>query len=431
MVTSVIGKMFLDAYNRKYNTSYDAEHFFLERFYPMFFDNNKYLYWVQNSPFVQMSKGQNVETLTADERKDKLCRFVEKVNNGVYDASIAIGYPASEEKDYATTSGQVTNLQIPVSKEDVYCSWFGSALGVGVQGGFSILFYNPDILMDIYEGWYLYRKALDNTINLPGNKIMTWNGQWLYHRYGNSYDSADPMADFHPFTMKNNEFGIETVSWTKILTRISCNCNEMQIMGYVYTYGQTNTTIGFIPFDLSEIDRPVRLYKKFFGISSGNIAEKLWGTALGLKKSCQSGVVGIKAMEPKGFRESMESGKIPVYSEDEDKKMNFNVYKIWIMAMLNNQDLWDKASEFASVLYNYGLSETRAKTEKINKVKAVLEATGKTGFMKNLVNIAEDAENVDKIEDIASTVNNMPSDNVMYFMTLIRFQYAILNNKSK
>lgn len=25
------------------------------------------------------------------------------------------------------------------------------------------------------------------------------------------------------------------------------------MMGYVYSYGQTNTTIGFIPFDLSQI----------------------------------------------------------------------------------------------------------------------------------------------------------------------------------
>lgn len=74
------------------------------------FDSNKYLYWVQNSSFVQMKSGQKVETLTSDERKEKLNNFIEKVNRGVADASIAIGYPASEEKEYATTSGQVSNL---------------------------------------------------------------------------------------------------------------------------------------------------------------------------------------------------------------------------------------------------------------------------------------------------------------------------------
>lgn len=152
MVTSVIGKMFLEAYNAKYGTLYNAEQFFLEIFYPLFFDSNKYLYWVQNSSFVQMKSGQKVETLTSDERKEKLNNFIEKVNRGVADASIAIGYPASEEKEYATTSGQVSNLFFSTTMEDIYYSWFGSALGVGVQGGISIFFYNPDILLDVYEG---------------------------------------------------------------------------------------------------------------------------------------------------------------------------------------------------------------------------------------------------------------------------------------
>lgn len=71
MVTSIIGKIFLEAYNARYGTSYSAEQFFWEIFYPLFFDSNKYLYWVQNSPFVQMKKGQKVETLTSNERKRK------------------------------------------------------------------------------------------------------------------------------------------------------------------------------------------------------------------------------------------------------------------------------------------------------------------------------------------------------------------------
>lgn len=110
MVTSIIGKIFLEAYNARYGTSYSAEQFFLEIFYPLFFDSNKYLYWAQNSPFVQMKKGQKVETLTSNERKEKLDNFIEKINSGSVDASIAIGYPASEEKEYATTSGQISNL---------------------------------------------------------------------------------------------------------------------------------------------------------------------------------------------------------------------------------------------------------------------------------------------------------------------------------
>lgn len=432
MVTSVIGKMFLEAYNAKYGTLYNAEQFFLEIFYPLFFDSNKYLYWVQNSSFVQMKSGQKVETLTSDERKEKLNNFIEKVNRGVADASIAIGYPASEEKEYATTSGQVSNLFFSTTMEDIYYSWFGSALGVGVQGGISIFFYNPDILLDVYEGWILYRKAVDSIEKLPGNKILTWNGQWLSHRYSNVFNDMDYLSGFNPYTIKNDEFSIDTVSWTKILIGIAKKCPKKQIMGYVYSYGQTNTTIGFIPFDLSQITRPVKLYQRFFGMESGHKAEKLWGTAVGFTKACQQGVIGLRAMEPKGLKDYIEKSKMPKLSDKEEQVISFNVYQSWIMAMLNNQDLWNKAQEFAFELSKYSQSGSRAKTVNANKVKIVLESNNKMNFIKSMVGIVGDVEDVDKMKEIVSVINTMPADNVPYFLTLVRFHYAILvNNKNK
>ena len=431
MVTSVIGKIFLEAYNERYGTSYSAEQFFLEIFYPLFFDSNKYLYWVQNSPFVQMKKGQKVENLTKDERKEKLDNLIEKINNGVTDASIAIGYPASEEKEYATTSGQVSNLLFPISKEDVYYSWFGSALGVGVQGGISIFFYNVDILLAVYEGWKFYREAIDTIDKLPGNKIMTWNGQWLAHRYSRFFNEIDKISGFNPYSIKNDEFSIDTVSWTRILIGIAKKCSNKQMIGYVYSYGQTNTTIGFIPFDLSQITSPVKLYQRFFGMDSGHKAEKLWGTAMGFDKACQQGVIGLRAMEPKGLRDYIEKGKMPKLSDKEEQIISFNVYQSWIMAMLNNQDLWDKAQEFASELYRYSSSGNRAKTVNLNKVNRLLESTNKMNFMKSMVEIIEDAESIEKMKNIAFIINNMPTDNVPYFLTLIRFHYATFNNTKK
>ena len=50
MITSNIGKIFLSAYNEEYGTSYDAKTFFLEQFYPLFFDQNKYMMTAGNSP---------------------------------------------------------------------------------------------------------------------------------------------------------------------------------------------------------------------------------------------------------------------------------------------------------------------------------------------------------------------------------------------
>ena len=437
MVTSVIGKMFLEAYNAKYGTSYNAEQFFLEVFYPLFFDSNKYLYWVQNSSFVQMKSGQKVEILTSDERKEKLNNFIEKVNRGVADASIAIGYPASEEKEYATTSGQVSNLSFSTTMEDIYCSWFGSALSVGIEGnvkdykgGLSILFYNRDILLDIFDGWNIYRKILNNNERLPGNKIVTWNGNWLSHKYSRAFDENNYMANFNPFILKGKDFTIKTVSWTKILIGISRKYKNIKLLGYVYGLGQMNITIGFIPFDLSQIIAPVDLYKKFFGIESGKKAEKLWGTAQTFSEGCRKGVIGLHAMEPKGLKEYIE-GKIPKLSDKEEQVISFNVYQSWIMAMLNNQDLWNKAQEFAFELSKYSQSGNRAKTVNANKVKIVLESNNKMNFIKSMVDIVGDVEDVDKMKEIVSVINTMPTDNVPYFLTIVRFHDAILINNKK
>lgn len=40
----------MDAYNEEYGTNYDARTFFLEQFYPLFFDQNKYMMTAGNSP---------------------------------------------------------------------------------------------------------------------------------------------------------------------------------------------------------------------------------------------------------------------------------------------------------------------------------------------------------------------------------------------
>lgn len=441
MITSTIGKIFLEAYNKKYSTDYDAKTFFVEVYYPLFFDSNKYLQWVQNSPFVQMKKGQKVETLTQIERKEKLQDFITKVDScKVPDASIALGYPASEEKEFATTSGQVTNIQLKTDTDDIYLSWFGASLGIGLQGGISILFAESEILLDLFEGWKVYRDTLDKTPKLKGNQVNTWNGQWLAHRYDKKvFSTEDPMANFNPFeTAKDEGMSVGVQIWTKVLIGIARSFQNPQIMGYVYNLGQTNTTIGFIPFNLNHIKRPLEFYKKIFKNSDeGKKADELWGTENGLRVCCQKGAIGVEAMQPKGLIPYMTADKkgeikLPKYKEDDDKqKVSFHTYQIWLLAMLNNQELWDKSQEFAKALQTYVKKDKNLSTKRSNLVKEVLSATSKKTFISALSEIAKDVESFDIIENNAKEVNVMPTDNVPYFLTLIRFHYAGLDNKNK
>ena len=429
MVTTNIGRIFLQAYNAKYNKKYTAREFFDEVFYPLVFDANKYLQWVQNSPFVQMKAKQKVETLTPQERLEKLDDFHQKVIEGSQDASVALGYAASEEKGFATTSGQVTNMEITVTQEDVYLSWIGSGLGLGVKGGVSILFDNPNLLLDIFEGWKHYRKKVDENVLLRGNQLTSaWNARWLTHRYSRVFNPNNPFANFSPDEEKNGIWSIEPQSWTRLLIGICRHYEQPKLMGYVYGFGQMNTTIGFIPFVLSQIRRSFELYERLFQMGSDE-AEELWGTAFGLQKACQSGVIGIRAMEPKGLEEYVSAKKIPKYKKDDTKQtILFNTYITWIIAMLNNEELWLKAQEFATVLQNFSKGDKQAKTSNSRKVDEVIKATNKMSFINALVDIVNSCTDSEAISEIASVVNTMPTENVPYFLTLVRFQYAKINN---
>lgn len=438
MITSNIGKIFLDAYNEEYGTSYDARTFFLEQFYPLFFDQNKQMMYVINSPFVQQLpscrdciKG-NKSFENIEQRAKRLNAFMEKVENNDADMSIAIGYPSIEVN--AKTSGQVTDLKMNTSKEDIFLSWIGGALGITISGGVSILFTDKKILLDIFKGWKFYRKALNETLMLDGNKINSWNGQWLFHYYDQrEYEEDNPLANFAPYKVdKDGIIGIETQTWTKILIAISRKYNLVKLLAYIYILSKSNTTIGFIPFDLNQIRRPIHLYEKIFGMSNGRNAEELWGTAIGFKTACTYGAIGIKAMEPKGLRDYVypkgnKAPKQPSTPKNENELTNFNVYKIWIYAMLNNNDLWEKSQELAELLNEASCNKNKSiSTKPKNLVEAMLNATNKKIFIEAASEVIPFINKIDEFKSIVKEIHGMPTDNVPYFLTLLRFQYKTL-----
>ena len=431
MITSNIGKIFLDAYNEEYGTSYDARTFFLEQFYPLFFDQNKYMMTAGNSPLENpklswddMIKGKKPYE-TPEQRKSRFEKKIKKTDKSEADMSIARGYASLDIA--APTSGQVTNLKLPNSQEESYASWIGDALGVGVQGGFSILFSKKEILLDIFEGWKLYRKCLNEASMLKGNQINTWNGQWLSHYYDpREYDADMPLAGYSPYnTNKDGIINIDTQTWTKILIAVSKKYRNAQILGYIYSIGKTNKTIGFIPFDLTQIRRPIHLYEKIFGMSNGRNVESLWGTAIGFKTACTYGAIGIKAMEPKGLRDYVYKGKQPKAHNYDN--INYNVYIIWIYAMLNNDELWEKSQELAKLLNEASSDKDKSiSTKRKNLVETMLNATNKKQFIAAATEVVSFIGKIDEFKGIVKEIHGMPTDNVPYFLTLLRFQYKTL-----
>ena len=264
MIASVIGKTFLAEYNRRQGTNYSAEEFFEKEFHRVFYNHEKYMQWVTNSPFVQGYKKakppNNVERLA------RLNTLKEKAHaDNDADASFAIGFPASGS--LGTTSGQVSSLPIPLLPEDVFASWIGSGLGIGIQGGFSIYFDHPEILWKVYEGWQLYRRFLNQYEKLRPNQIDTWNGQWFAYACSKKFDEFEPQKRMAEFMSAGNDGGLEfkTQQWTEVLFGVAEKFKARQITGYVFSLGQMNTTIGFIPFEIPELSKPLQFYIDLFG----------------------------------------------------------------------------------------------------------------------------------------------------------------------
>jgi len=441
MYTTTIGRTFLKAYNQANSTNYCARTFFENIFIPLFFDHSKYMMTAGNSPLENPKLSWEDMILgkkpfeTPERRKERIERMLNKIKTEPADASIAIGYPVLDET--AGTSGQITNIELPDDKDDIYLSWIGAGLGIGVEGGITILFNHEKLLLDIFEGWQHYRERLNKTVLMKGNQINTWNGHWLVHYYDtHGFESDDPTFGMNPLeTTKSGLLNIPTISWVKVLLGIAAKYEEEALIGYLYNIGQTNTTYGFIPFILSEISRPNTFYKNIFGISTfmqdAKKLEKLYGTAFGLRAACSMGSIGVQAMEPQGLKAYMPSvkgvNKISIKDNDDEQRITFNTYLIWILAMMNNEKLWDISREVAQLLLEYEASAGKARKDRTNKVEQLLASGPSKLFLQNMIPIIEETDEKQKFEVLGKTVHLMPKDNFSYFNTLIRFQYALLN----
>jgi hypothetical protein len=228
--------------------------------------------------------------------------------------------------------------------------------------------------------------------------------------------------------MKDGGMEVTTQSWTKVMIGIARTYPDTNLTAYIYSLGQTNITVGFIPFELPRIRQPFELYEKYFNTTDTEKVEQLFGTALGFTKACQMGAIGVNALEPKGFRDSLDKGVIPKYNDkDEEKKINYNTYQIWLLSMLNNEELWEKSLQIAKSLNDYSLSDKNAKKAKSQEVTNLLASVNKKQFIEGLTFIVKGSDNSELLSSIAELIHTMPVDNVPYFLTLIRFQYAVVN----
>lgn len=437
MITSVVGKTFLTAYNAKNGKDYSPKEFFEKEYWQLFYNHSKYMQWVTNSPFVQMKKGQKPHLLNDEERKEKLEALFEKATNDIPDASFALGFPASETKDYASTSGLVSDLIIPADEDEVYLSWIGSGLGIGVAGGFSILFNDPIITLQTFEGWKIYRQYLnDPTLDrMRGNQVNTWNGQWLAYSmdpdsYRNDFDFSE-LHDQKIFKADTKLVEVNTVNWSRLFFSLSQQFPKAEMMGYVYGFGQTNKTIGFIPFQFKSGTRLKDVYRELFGgrYSNPKEFESLFG--MHIKRACELGSIGLLALRPDSLTQYMREGKNISFKKEEDV-INYQSYKTWLVAMLslNKEEITDYTMEIAEVILKYrngGKGNSRITLVDRN----LFETKSKREFLEHLTTVISDTEvaHLDDFKKLKDEVHMMTNEEFIYFRTLLKFDYSYLQRK--
>lgn len=436
MYTSFIGKQFLKLYNTKTNSEYTAERFFEEKFFPIFFNDERHLMHVGNSPFFQKPKKEDV-TKYGNKSLAQFENLKAKVREDEPNMSFFVGYAASGTQE--TTSGQVSSLQnLEIEPEEIYASWIGQALAVGVSGGNVFLLNEDEVLWQLYLGWPRYRKYINQTDNIKDKQIETWNGQWLNFILSEDKDKRE-FPDL-PTSKVLGKLAISTISWSKILFNLSRLLPQKKIIIYAYSLSQMNTTLGFIQVFLPQFNKLLEYrhsllgFKEFKELDNKDIEQ--FETFYNFRVACQRGNIGLNALEPKGLRQYMPKGSI-LYAQgkefnfkNENDYFLYELYQNWIMATLNKTKLLELASNLAGYLIEMEEEKTSRGKSTISRVsQEIRESKTVKVFVDKLTEALPLMENdIKATREIVKEVLEMPSDNFPLFITLVRFEYNYLKN---
>lgn len=438
MYTAYIGNQFLELYNQHFQTQFNAEQFFEEIFFPLFFEDESHLMHVGNSPFFQKPKDTDVQKY-GGKAVAQLNNLRQNIDTEPPNMSIYVGYAAKDI--YGTTSGQLSSMTFPINKQEMYASWLGQALSIGVKGGYVMLINHPTILMALFEGWQYYRQYLQQTPNVKDKQIETWNGQWLCHRLSKRFNAEDVWQNFNPEPeISVGKLAIPTCKWLSVIFTLALNFPNQTLTAYCYNLSQTNTTLGFIHLFLPQINEMYELRDRVLlkeadtPLNDEQITR--FETHYTFANACKMGSIGLKALEPRNLRDYMPKGTAE-YAQGKDYKFtkpesftDFQILKLWIIAMLNKTELLQAAAALAQALTQYAQADkdtNRGKTAKSQDVKAITETRNVREFIDRLTDLLPYMPaHAQTFKELVENVLKMPVDNFPLFITLVKFEYQYL-----
>ena len=256
------------------------------------------------------------------------------------------------------------------------------------------------------------------------------------------------------------KLAIPTIDWVKVIFALSRQYPKQTITVYAYNFDKQNTTLGFINVQLPKIRNLVQLKGELYTLPKERLNhqnfEKMYSTFYNLKDACKLGVIGLKALEPADLRTYMPSGSI-LYAKGKDysfsnpniqrKKnedtnvfkirqqkaknnykseiINFQIFKTWITAMLNNkQELNDLAEQVAQALINFEQVDARVNVNQ-QLITETLSSKNQRFFLDKLTEILKKEKSAAEVFKMVKdrTIIELPADLFPLFITLIRFEY--------
>jgi hypothetical protein len=323
----------------------------------------------------------------------------------------------------------LTDIDFKIEEEEMYASWIGQSLGLGVSGGFVIAIDNSEALYNIHKGARYYREYLKKTPNVKDKQIETWNGHWINHYYSKTFEQDDVWSGFDLETKDTSgTVSIPTILWSRLIFMFAKIFPHQELTVYSYNLSQTNTTLGFIKIYLPQIRRLYELRDRLFikqeeSVLSDKQIEFL-EPFFSFKSVCRKGTIGLYSLEPKGLRDYLPIGSYK-YSRGKELKITENNKTTYL---IYKTELLKLAEKLAAILVGYKKTDmkekNRGKTVKYQEVKNLLDSRNIKFFIENITELMNNQDGSEKIfKEIVEEVLKMPVDNFPLFVTLVKFEY--------
>lgn len=170
--------------------------------------------------------------------------------------------------------------------------------------------------------------------------------------------------------------------------------------------------------------------------------EEVYSTHFGFKEACKQGSIGLKALEPDKLRTYMPKGSVPYAAgkpfklSNDDSVIQYQLYKTWIMAMLNNKNQANElAGRLAQYLHEYESLATkdssRGKKTTDRKVEDILESKNLRALISGLTELLTGQHASPALfKEVKDSVITLPPDLFPLFITLLRFEYYYLKSST-